>query len=306
MKSIFYLILFLLTYSAVRAQSIKIKEPVQFLALGDSYTIGQSVAVNERWPEQFFDELTRLSYSVAELKIIAQTGWRTDNLKNAINQQMPLNGYNLVSLLIGVNNQYQGGNIQTYAKEFEELLNQAIVLAGYDRSHVFVLSIPDYAYTPFGNGNPNISIQIDQFNNINRTITENYNVKYIDITPISRNGLTMPALVASDGLHPSGLMYSLWVQEIIRHIERELSIDEISDSEKSITYTLTDQQLTFSQISQSSEIHIFNAGGVLVRKRNQPENSSASINLNDLAAGIYFVRLVTENNQTFSWKIMLI
>lgn len=306
MKSIFYLILFLLTNSAVRAQSIKIKEPVQFLALGDSYTIGQSVAVNERWPEQFFDELTRLSYSVAELKIIAQTGWRTDNLKNAINQQMPLNGYNLVSLLIGVNNQYQGGNIQTYAKEFEELLNQAIALAGYDRSHVFVLSIPDYAYTPFGNGNPNISIQIDQFNNINRTITENYNVKYIDITPISRNGLTMPALVASDGLHPSGLMYSLWVEEIIRHIERELSIDEISDSGKSITYTLTDRLLTFSPISKPSEIQIFNAGGVLVRKRNQPENSSATINLNDLTAGIYFVRIITESSQAFSWKIMLI
>ncbi|KAF0201099.1 MAG: hypothetical protein FD170_2990 [Bacteroidetes bacterium] len=306
MKSIFYLILFLLTYSAVRAQSIKIKEPVQFLALGDSYTIGQSVAVNERWPEQFFDELTRLSYSVAELKIIAQTGWRTDNLKNAINQQMPLNGYNLVSLLIGVNNQYQGGNIQTYAKEFEELLNQAIALAGYDRSHVFVLSIPDYAYTPFGNGNPNISIQIDQFNNINRTITENYNVKYIDITPISRNGLTMPALVASDGLHPSGLMYSLWVEEIIRHIERELSIDEFPDPNKSITFTLSDRQLTFSSISQASEIHIFNAAGVLVRKRNQPENSSATINLNDLAAGIYFVRIITESSQAFSWKIMLI
>lgn len=306
MKSIFFLILFLLTYSAVRAQSIKIKEPVQFLALGDSYTIGQSVAVNERWPEQFFDELTRLSYSVAELKIIAQTGWRTDNLKNAINQQMPLNGYNLVSLLIGVNNQYQGGNIQTYAKEFEELLNQAIALAGYDRSHVFVLSIPDYAYTPFGNGNPNISIQIDQFNNINRTITENYNVKYIDITPISRNGLTMPALVASDGLHPSGLMYSLWVEEIIRHIERELSIDEFPDSGKNITYTLTDRLLTFSPISKASEIQIFNAGGVLVKKRNQPENSSATINLNDLAAGIYFVRIITESSQAYSWKIMLI
>lgn len=306
MKSIFYLILFLLTYSAVRAQSIKIKEPVQFLALGDSYTIGQSVAVNERWPEQFFDELTRLGYSVAELKIIAQTGWRTDNLKNAINQQMPLNGYNLVSLLIGVNNQYQGGNIQTYAKEFEELLNQAIALAGYNPSHVFVLSIPDYAYTPFGNGNSNISIQIDQFNNINRAITEKYNVRYIDITPISRNGLINPALVAADGLHPSGLMYSLWVEEIIRHIERELSIDEISDSGKSITYTLTDRLLTFSPISKPSEIQIFNAGGVLVRKRNQPENSSATINLNDLAAGIYFVRIITESSQAFSWKIMLI
>ena len=306
MKSIYFLILFLLSYSAARAQNIKITEPVRFLALGDSYTIGQSVGVNERWPEQFFAELSRLNYGVAGLKTIAQTGWRTDHLKNAINQQMPLNGYNLVSLLIGVNNQYQGGNIQTYAKEFEELLNQAIALAGYDRSHVFVLSIPDYAYTPFGNGNPNISIQIDQFNNINRTITENYNVKYIDITPISRNGLTMPALVASDGLHPSGLMYSLWVEEIIRHIERELSIDENSDSGKSITYTLTDRLLTFSPISKPSEIQIFNAGGVLVRKRNQPENSSATINLNDLAAGIYFVRLVTEKNKAFSWKIMLI
>lgn len=306
MKSIYFLILFLLSYSAARAQNIKIKEPVRFLALGDSYTIGQSVGVNERWPEQFFAELSRLNYSVAGLKTIAQTGWRTDNLKNAINQQMPLNGYNLVSLLIGVNNQYQGGNIQTHAKEFEELLNQAIALAGYNPSHVFVLSIPDYAYTPFGNGNPNISIQIDQFNNINRAITEKYNVRYIDITPISRNGLINPALVAPDGLHPSGLMYSLWVQEIIRYIERELSIDEFPDPNKSITFTLSDRQLTFSSIPQASEIQILNAAGVLVRKRNQNKNSSAIINLYDLATGIYFVRLVTESNQAFSWKIMLI
>ncbi len=226
MKRRISVIFFLFFITSAIGQTIKVREPVSFLALGDSYTIGQSVGATERWPVQFMSELRRLGYGTGELKIIAQTGWRTDNLKNAINQQLPLNGYNLVSLLIGVNNQYQGGDILTYAKEFEELLVQSLSLAGGSPSHVFVLSIPDYAYTPFGNGSPDISAEIDEFNEINRLITQQYNVKYIDITPISRKGLAQPELVASDGLHPSGLMYAQWVAEILKHVEKEVGISE--------------------------------------------------------------------------------
>lgn len=200
--------IFLLKLQAY-SQKISIGEPVHFLALGDSYTIGQSVSTSERWPNQLVSELSSQGFNVAELRIIAQTGWRTDNLQSAISQLLPLTGYNLVSLLIGVNNQFQGGSIQTYTQQFDDLLQQAIWLAGNDPRHVFVLSIPDYAYTPFGGGNSAISAAIDEFNSVNRFITETYNVRYIDITPISRKGLEDPSLVAIDGLHPSGKMYGL-------------------------------------------------------------------------------------------------
>lgn len=212
----YLILLFLLAFiqKSAEAQKIRIQDPVHFLALGDSYTIGQSVSIYDRWPNLLSTELTKLGYTVAEVKFIAQTGWRTDNLKNAIEQQQPLSGYNLVSILIGVNNQYQGGSTVAYYSEFENLLKTALLLATGKTEHVFVLSIPDYAYTPYGGGSADISNQIDEFNSINKAITQSYNVNYIDITPISRMGLLQQELVASDGLHPSGIMYGLWVEEI--------------------------------------------------------------------------------------------
>jgi len=138
---------------------------------------------------------------------------------NAITIAKLKDEYDLVSLLIGVNNQYQGKSIEQFATEFEELLKTSIRLAQGNKENVFVVSIPDYGFTPYGQKNQSkISKEIDQFNDVSKKITDQYNVRYINITDISRQGMIQPSLVASDGLHPSGAMYSLWVERIAKQI----------------------------------------------------------------------------------------
>lgn len=192
----------------------------KYLALGDSYTIGESVSEAERWPNQLRDSLNKKGYAIDKPTIIATTGWRTDNLKNAMNIAQLKPEYDLVSLLIGVNNQYQGKSSDQYAIEFEDLLKTAIHLAKGRKENVFVVSIPDYGFTPFGKPNQEaITKAIDLFNEINARITYKYKVQYFNITEISRDGLTDPSLVAGDGLHPSGKMYAQWVELIARDLE---------------------------------------------------------------------------------------
>lgn len=189
--------------------------PVKYLALGDSYTIGESVAEADRWPNQLADRL-----KIPRPKIIATTGWRTDQLKAAVEAAHLSNEYDLVSLLIGVNNQYQGKSAAQYEVEFEELLRISIELAQGNPKNVFIVSIPDYGYTPFGKSKQEtISRQLDEFNAINKRMAAKYNVSYFNITDISRQGLDKPTLVASDGLHPSGAMYSLWVDRILENLK---------------------------------------------------------------------------------------
>jgi lysophospholipase L1-like esterase len=197
------------------AQSNK-KTPTKFLALGDSYTIGESVKEEERWPELLATELRKKGKSIEKPRIIATTGWRTDQLKKAIEEANLKPEYDLVSLLIGVNNQYQGKSAESYAPEFEELLNIAIKLAGGKKENVFVVSIPDYGFTPFGQPKQEqISKALDEYNAINKKITENAGVQYFNITNISRKGFEQPDLVADDTLHPSGVQYKLWVERIL-------------------------------------------------------------------------------------------
>lgn len=199
---------------------IHISDKVKFLALGDSYTIGESVDSNLRWPVQLVDSLRAKGLDCYEPKIIAMTGWRTDNLRAAIERAGLTKTYNLVSLLIGVNNYYQGRTIENYRSEFENLLTTAIDLAGGDKSRVFVVSIPDYGYTPFGkNSQTTITAGIDEFNAANKAITEKKGVAYINITDISRQDLSRPDLVALDGLHPSGKMYTEWVRAILNNLK---------------------------------------------------------------------------------------
>ena len=201
------------------AQNLSNNSPIRFLALGDSYTIGESVAEVQRWPVKLAEALRAKGYNVQSPDIIAVTGWRTDQLRAAVETQVSTRNYDLVSLLIGVNNQYQGKTLTEYEKEFESLLALAIECAGNDKSGVFVLSIPDYGFTPFGKANKaRISKEIDAFNEINRKISMKWGVLYIDITDISRQGLMSPALVAEDGLHPSGKMYTLWVKRILKQL----------------------------------------------------------------------------------------
>lgn len=187
----------------------------KFLALGDSYTIGESVLEDERWPNQLADKL-----KIPRPRIIATTGWRTDQLSAAIESAHLKPEYELVSLLIGVNNQYQGKSANQYEIEFEGLLKTSIALAKGKTDHVFVVSIPDYGFTPFGKSKqPAITEQLDQFNAINKRVSAKYKVTYINITDISRQGLDKAELVAGDGLHPSAKMYSLWVDRILEQVK---------------------------------------------------------------------------------------
>ena len=201
-------------------QKIKLDTEVRMLALGDSYTIGESVEMNQRWPHQFVDELRKLGKDAQLPDYIATTGWTTRDLLTGIAGSLNREkNYNLVSILIGVNNQYQGKAITIYEPELRNIIYQAFQITGKDTSGIFMLSIPDYAYTPFGKKDENISSEIDAYNEINRRVALEYGILRVDITPISRRGLEEPSLVAGDGLHPSGEQYREWVEKIIHSLE---------------------------------------------------------------------------------------
>lgn len=187
------------------------ESPRRYLALGDSYTIGESVAPAERFPVQLARAL-----NLGEPQIIARTGWTTDELNAAIDAADPQGPFDLVTLLIGVNNQYRGRSADEYRTQFAALLQRAIGFAGGDASKVIVVSIPDWGVTPFAEGRDRAKIarEIDRFNAINREEASRAGAKWVDITPISRRD--DPALVAADGLHPSGKQYTEWVQAIQR------------------------------------------------------------------------------------------
>lgn len=185
---------------------------MNYLALGDSYTIGEGVAADERWPHQLAALLRADGLALSDPQIIATTGWTTDELSAAIDRANPQGTYELVSLLIGVNNQYRGRDREEYRAQFAALLARAIAFAGGDPSRVVVLSIPDWGVTPFAalRDRAAIASEIDAFNAINRDEADKAGVHYVDVTPISRQAAQEPSLLAADGLHPSGTMYAAW------------------------------------------------------------------------------------------------
>ncbi|MCB8975066.1 MAG: SGNH/GDSL hydrolase family protein [Ardenticatenaceae bacterium] len=203
---------------------IPTERPYRYLALGDSYTIGESVAVDERWPVQLVTALRAQGINISDPEIIAKTGWTTGELAEGIALAQPRGPYDLVSLLIGVNNQYRGLSEEQYREQFVELLETAVTLADHNPSRVFVLSIPDWGVTPFGQRRDfrEVSAAIDAFNAINRAETESRGIAYIDITPNSRQAIDDRTLIADDGLHPSGEMYRQWVELILPEAERLL------------------------------------------------------------------------------------
>jgi lysophospholipase L1-like esterase len=190
------------------------KDSMLFLALGDSYTIGESVAASERWPVQLARLLREQQIAMDDPTIIARTGWTTAELSVGIDRAKPQGVYDLVSLLIGVNNQYRGRSEEEYRQEFVTLLQRAIGFADQRPGRVIVLSIPDWGVTPFAGGRDRAAIgaAIDRFNAINREETERAGAQYADVTPISREAVNDPALIARDGLHPSGKMYAEWAR----------------------------------------------------------------------------------------------
>ena len=194
--------------------------PKTYLALGDSYTIGESLPIYESYPYQTVQLLRGKGVQITAPEIIAKTGWTTDELAVAIDQTRLIEQYDYVSLLIGVNNQYRGRKSDEYAMQFEELLKRAISFSANGTSHVFVISIPDWGATPFAEGRDTkkIAEEINAFNDINKSISEKYGVAYIEITEGTRDAKKNPALVARDKLHPSGTEYNKWANKLAEKI----------------------------------------------------------------------------------------
>ncbi len=196
---------------------------IRYLALGDSYTIGESVPAQDRWPDQLSkllaDDIEGSLWegSQIDLIMIARTGWTVKELWEGIRAHPPTGTYDLVTLLIGVNDQYRGYPVDGYREDFRFLLGKAIEYAGGNPRKVIVLSIPDWGVTPFAadRDRQKISKQIDAFNLANREEAEKASVHYVDVTSISRRAVSDATLIASDGLHPSGKMYALWAQEVL-------------------------------------------------------------------------------------------
>lgn len=188
--------------------------PLKYLALGDSYTIGQGVAKELRWPNQLTEELKAAGFEVVRNDIIARTGWTTTNLLDATYAE-ELDDYNLVSLLIGVNNQFQGKAFSLFENEFDSLLNWSISIAG-SQNRVFVVSIPDYGVTPYGQSEAEkIAKELDQYNVFMKKQCEARSIPFIDITGISRELKDEEGALAPDDLHPSGSQYTQWVEKIL-------------------------------------------------------------------------------------------
>ena len=195
---------------------------LNYLALGDSYTIGESVERFQNFPNQLVRQLEKAGLIVNNPTIIARTGWTTSELQTAIKNSGVIQKFNFVTLLIGVNNQYRGESRETYRKEYKELLQTAIDYANGDKTHVFVVSIPDWGVTPFGKQSgrdqQQISEEIDAFNAIKKEETLAQGVSYTDITAASRNASTDLSLVATDGLHPSAKMYLDWAIHVVPEV----------------------------------------------------------------------------------------
>ena len=184
----------------------------RFLALGDSYTIGEAVTEHERWPLRLAATLRACGIAVADPVIVAKTGWTTDELSVGIDVASPEGTFDLVTLLIGVNNQYRGRSTAEYREQFRALVERAVTFAGGRAGRVVVLSIPDWGVTPFaaGRDRAQIAADIDAFNAVNRDEAVHRGCQYVDVTPVSRNAAADASLVAIDGLHPSGAMYTAW------------------------------------------------------------------------------------------------
>lgn len=212
--------------AAGASHDARIQAPVQYLALGDSYTIGESVEPEGRWPLQLVAALRADGVVIDDPRIIARTGWTTDELSSAIDAAAPLDDdYGLVTLLIGVNNQYRGRTLDEYAREFAVLLERAIGFAGRRADRVVVLAIPDWGVTPFavqsGRDVSVIARELDAYNAAAAKICAQRGVAFVDIAPVSRERGAEPAMLADDGLHPSAAMYAEWArlaQPVVRRL----------------------------------------------------------------------------------------
>jgi lysophospholipase L1-like esterase len=202
---------------------------ISYLALGDSYTIGEGVAPSERWPNQLAHDLRVQGIALADPRTIASTGWTTDELTAAVDAadaSAPLGNYGLVSLAIGVNNQYRGRDVDNYRLELTALLERAIRIAGGNPGHVLMLSIPDWGVTPFARAElrspRRIAQELDAFNATARETCIAHHVSFVDVTEVSRELGAQSAMLADDGLHPSAAMYAQWMRLALPVVRRRL------------------------------------------------------------------------------------
>ena len=195
-----------------------------YLALGDSYTIGESVLLQNSFPYQTVELLRRQGYNFSAPEIIAKTGWTTDELEEGIRQHQFLSKYDFVTLLVGVNNQYRGRDVMEYKMELEELIKKAIGFTNSKTSHVIVLSIPDYTATPFAQNvdKEKVAKEIEVFNNVAKALSIQYKVHFIDITLGSREAGNDPELVGQDQLHPSAKEYKKWAEKLVEIMAQQL------------------------------------------------------------------------------------
>jgi acyl-CoA thioesterase-1 len=230
-------ILFVLTFAifsmscveseAEKKKAIKETDELTYLALGDSYTIGESVHSSLPWPVQLSDTLRRRGIPLNHPRIIAKTGWTTGDLLAAMDKRLKEEKFDLVSVLIGVNNQYQGKSVEEYEKELREVFRRAVERSKTGAENVFAVSIPDYGVTPFGAERAEeIAKEIEEFNAVFRRVAGEFGVDFYNITPISKRAKEDKDLTASDDLHPSGKMYGLWVQEIADEVAQKVASEE--------------------------------------------------------------------------------
>lgn len=226
--AIFGLVFILIFIAAMKNPEFSLtnrsKKSYTYLALGDSYTIGEQVSSEENFPNQTVRKLREDGFNVKSPVIIAKTGWTTDELQQAINNAKLKKKYDFVTLLIGVNNQYRGRKVVDYIPQFESLLKQAIRYTGNDTSNVIVISIPDWGASPFAEGRnrSQIKTEIDEYNAANQLVASKFNVHYINITESSRKAAGDATLFAKDGLHPSGKEYDEWATHVANFIKEVL------------------------------------------------------------------------------------
>ncbi len=236
MKKYFYFLFLMILFAVIitsftciegmdKKQTVSFSEtPKRYLALGDSYTIGQSVSMEERFPAQIVSSLREKGVNINDPQYTATTGWTTIDLQNAIIAENLPPAYDAITLLIGVNDQYRGLDTSGYRLRFTQLLKKSVQLAKGNPAHVFVLSVPDYSVTPFAAGYDTARIrkEIDMFNAINKQISLQYNISYTDITPLTKEAKNNASLIANDGLHPSGKEYAMWAALLAPKIKQIL------------------------------------------------------------------------------------
>lgn len=195
-----------------------------YLALGDSYSIGESIILYQSFPYQLVQILRKRGLYFSAPEIIAKTGWTTDELSAGIAEYQPLSQYNYVTLLIGVNNQYRGRAVEEYKMEFELLLKQALLFVEGKKDRVLIISIPDYSVTPFADSmnKEKIAREIDLYNSVNKAVSIQYKVNYLDITPDTRRAAEDPSLLSADNLHPSAKAYKKWAEKAAEIIYGQL------------------------------------------------------------------------------------